>query len=64
MLRDVVRHYSELNEERPHADGERILKPLRLTEAESADLVAFLESLSAPSPGIRVTRRPQPAACR
>ena len=45
-LRDVVRHYSELNEERLHADGERILKPLKLTPAEIDDLVAFLESLS------------------
>ena len=45
-LRDVVRHYSELDEDRLHADGERILKPLKLSEAESADLVAFLESLS------------------
>jgi len=45
-LRDVVRHYSELNEERLHADGERILKPLRLTQAETDDLVAFLESLT------------------
>jgi cytochrome c peroxidase len=45
-LRDVVRHYSELNEDRLHADGERILKPLRLSEEEVDDLVAFLESLS------------------
>jgi cytochrome c peroxidase len=45
-LRDVVRHYSELDEDRLHADGERILKPLRLSEAESSDLVTFLESLS------------------
>ena len=44
-LRDVVRHYSELNEERLHADGERVLKRLNLSEAEIADLVAFLESL-------------------
>ncbi len=44
-LRDVVRHYSEIDEDRLHADGERILKPLRLTQAESEDLVAFLESL-------------------
>jgi cytochrome c peroxidase len=44
-LRDVVRHYSALNEDRLHADGEKILKPLGLTEAEAADLVAFLESL-------------------
>jgi cytochrome c peroxidase len=47
-LRDVVRFYSELNEERLHADGEKILKPLRLSDAEIADLVAFLESLSEP----------------
>ncbi|MCW5752193.1 MAG: hypothetical protein KIT81_13700, partial [Alphaproteobacteria bacterium] len=45
-LADVVRHYSELDEERLHADGERILRPLRLDAAESADLVAFLESLT------------------
>ncbi|MEO7244316.1 MAG: cytochrome c peroxidase [Rubrivivax sp.] len=45
-LRDVVRHYSELDENRLHADGEAILKPLRLTDQEAADLVAFLESLS------------------
>jgi len=45
-LRDVVKHYSELNEERLHADGERILKPLRLNQGEVDDVVAFLESLS------------------
>lgn len=45
-LRDVVNHYSELNEERLHADGERILRPLHLTDSETRDLVAFLESLS------------------
>jgi cytochrome c peroxidase len=45
-LDDVVRHYSELNLERLHADGEQILKPLRLSDGERADLVAFLRSLS------------------
>ncbi len=45
-LRDVVRHYSELDEERLHADGESILRPLKLSEPEVDDLVAFLESLS------------------
>jgi cytochrome c peroxidase len=45
-LRDVVRFYSELDEDRLHADGEKILKPLRLTDGEISDLVAFLESLS------------------
>jgi cytochrome c peroxidase len=49
-LRDVVRHYSELDEERLHADGERILRPLRLAEREIDDLVAFLETLTAPQP--------------
>jgi cytochrome c peroxidase len=47
-LADVVKFYSELNEERLHADGEKILKPLRLTEQEADDLRAFLESLSEP----------------
>jgi cytochrome c peroxidase len=41
-----VKHYSELNEDRLHADGERVLKPLRLADAEIDDLLAFLESLS------------------
>ena len=45
-LRDVVKHYSELREDRLHADGERILKPLRLSQSEIDDLVAFLQSLS------------------
>jgi cytochrome c peroxidase len=45
-VEDVVRHYSELNEERLHADGERILRALRLNAAQAADLAAFLRSLS------------------
>ena len=45
-LREVVEHYSNLDIERLHADGERILKPLHLSEQESADLVSFLESLT------------------
>lgn len=47
-LDDVVRHYSEIDEERLHVDGEKILKPLRFTSRESGDLVAFLKTLSAP----------------
>ena len=47
-LRDVVRHYSELNEDRLHADGEALLKPLRLADAEIDDLLAFLRSLDPP----------------
>lgn len=45
-LEAVVKHYSELPEERLHTDGERILRPLKLSDAHSADLVAFLRSLS------------------
>jgi cytochrome c peroxidase len=44
-LAAVVRHYSALNEDRLHADGERILRRLDLSPREAADLVAFLESL-------------------
>jgi cytochrome c peroxidase len=47
-LTDVVRHSSELDEERLHGHaGVRLIRPLRLTSRESADLVAFLETLSA-----------------
>lgn len=46
-LADVVRHYSEVNEERLHGmDGQRLIRPLRLTSEETADLVAFLETPS------------------
>jgi cytochrome c peroxidase len=48
-LRAVLRHYSELDEDRLHADGERILVPLRLSEGETEDLLAFLDSLNAPA---------------
>ena len=47
-LRDVVRHYSELDLDRVHADGESLLRPLKLSPRESDDLVAFLESLTDP----------------
>ena len=47
-LADVVRHYSELNLERLHADGEQILQPLHLSAQEQADLIAFLRTLSDP----------------
>ncbi len=49
-LTDVVRHYSEIDMERLHADGETILSPLQLTEAEIRDLVAFLATLSSEDP--------------
>lgn len=44
-LHEVLRHYSELDENRLHADGEAILRPLRLTDQETNDLLAFLASL-------------------
>jgi cytochrome c peroxidase len=47
-LADVVRHYSEVSEERLHGmPGQRLVRPLKLSPAEQADLVAFLETLSA-----------------
>ena len=55
-LADVVRHYSELDLDRLHADGEAILKPLRLSSGESADLVAFLESLTERDSGVPAKR--------
>jgi cytochrome c peroxidase len=45
-LREVVRHYSTLDMERVHTHGEQLLRPLRLSEAQTDDLVAFLESLT------------------
>jgi cytochrome c peroxidase len=61
-LRDVVRHYSELDPQRVHSHGEAaLLQPLNLTDRETDDLVAFLESLTDPS-----ARSPlaAPRACR
>jgi cytochrome c peroxidase len=45
-LADVVRHYSEVSPDRVHSDGEALIRPLKLSAAEMADLVAFLDSLS------------------
>jgi cytochrome c peroxidase len=61
-LTDVIRHYSNLDEDRLHADGERILEPLKLTDGEIADLVIFLQSLSSPPPGFAVDLLPTPLA--
>lgn len=47
-LREVVAHYSTVSPDRLHADGEAILRALHLTAQESADLVAFLETLADP----------------
>lgn len=61
-LEDVVRHYSELDEDRLHADGERILRRLDLTPQQSADLRAFLRSLSSPDRAPRPRSGLTPAA--
>jgi len=57
-LEGVVQHYSELNLERLHADGEQVLRPLRLSPQEAQDLVAFLRTLSAPWPRSQAPLRP------
>jgi cytochrome c peroxidase len=44
-LADVVRHYDTLDVDRLHADGEALLRPLRLSAGDRADLLAFLRSL-------------------
>ena len=44
----VIAHYSELNLDRLHADGEQLLVPLGLSAQERADLKAFLQTLSDP----------------
>jgi cytochrome c peroxidase len=61
-LREVVKHYSEISPDRLHSDGEAILKPLHLTDGETADLVAFLQTLS--DRGGQYQRRPFPDDCR
>ena len=62
-LRDVVRHYSELNMERIHTHGEQLLRPLKLSPAEVDDLVAFLQSLT--PPGVpHVPAEPVVSECR
>ena len=47
MTPDVLAHYSELpGLGTPGPHQEAVLKPLALTPAEAADLIAFLESLT------------------
>jgi cytochrome c peroxidase len=46
-LADVVRHYSEVDEDRLHADqGTSLLRPLGLSSEERTDLAAFLRTLT------------------
>jgi cytochrome c peroxidase len=49
-LREVVHHYSQLDEDRLHADGERILRRLNLSPRQAADLEAFLRTLGSAAP--------------
>lgn len=51
-LREVVRHYSDLDMDRIHTHGEQLLRPLKLSESEIDDMVAFLESLTAPDASV------------
>jgi cytochrome c peroxidase len=61
-LRDVVNHYSSINPDRLHSDGEAILKPLKLSARETLDLVAFLQSLQ--DGGANYRRRAFAEDCR
>ena len=46
-LRDVLRYYSTLEGSVPAGHhGERVIRPLKLADAEIEDLIAFLESLT------------------
>jgi cytochrome c peroxidase len=45
-LKSVVEHYNDINVERLHADGERILRPLKLPPADVDALVVFLGTLN------------------
>ncbi len=58
----MVNHYSTLSPDRLHADGEAILRALQLSEPETQDLLAFLETLS--DGGGSYRRRPFPPDCR
>ena len=61
-LAGIVRHYSALNLDRLHADGERILEPLHLSRQQQRDLLAFLRTLE--DPGARRWRAPNLPICR
>lgn len=65
-LEAVVQHYSALNLERLHADGEQVLRPLGLSPQEVQDLLAFLHTLTAQgparskAPALKAVRRAAP----
>lgn len=49
-LRDVIDHYADIDPARLHSQGESILKPQTLSDAQRDDLVNFLETLSPTTP--------------
>jgi len=59
-LRDVLQHYSSFKNAFDHTPGhfERMLEPLNLTEGETDDLLAFLESLTDVDLDPTLLRRP------
>jgi cytochrome c peroxidase len=59
-LRDAVRHYSELDPDRVHADGGTLLQPLKLGDGEIDDLVAFLRTLTEPPAPFRRRETTEP----
>jgi cytochrome c peroxidase len=62
-LEAVISHYDTLDENRLHADGEALLRPLRLSAQERSDLLAFLRSLDPPesAPATRPAAPGEPA---
>jgi cytochrome c peroxidase len=61
-LRDVVLHYSTLDESRIHSSAQPLLRALRLSTEEVDELVAFLETLT-DAAGADRPRPPMPAPC-
>jgi cytochrome c peroxidase len=51
-LEEVVKHYSEVSADRLHSDGVPLVRALKLSGEESADLVAFLRTLSVAAPAL------------
>jgi len=62
-LRDVVKHYSEVSPDRVHSDGEALIRPLRLSDQEIDDLVAFLRTLSVAADNKPFVRRHDARSC-
>ena len=59
-LEDVIRYYSTLRGALPvHKGGERLLQPAKLSAAEQAEVIAFLESLTDEALPEELTRAPE-----